>query len=346
MIALLRRSRAETAPFLGPDGGVLDGSIAEAGYVTLGGVRQWVMVRGANVANPVLIFLHGGPGFSETRLFRHFNSALEEAFTVVYWDQRGTAKSFNSAIPRASMTVEQFLLDLDALVEDVRARLRTERVTLFGHSWGSALGVLYAHRFPGKVAAYVGSGQVGDWPAAETASYAYALGEAGRQRNREALKTLRAIGPPPHTAQDLWVQRTTLQRLDGQLSAGAMWRLGRIFLGGGEYSVLDLAKLLRGFKFSLDAMWSEVSRIDLNELAPRLEMPVFFFLGRQDHWVPGEISAAYLDALDAPSKELVWFEQSGHEPFADEPEKFNASMLELVWPVARAAGRGASLPRE
>jgi pimeloyl-ACP methyl ester carboxylesterase len=90
---------------------------------------------------------------------------------------------------------------------------------------------------------------------------------------------------------------------------------------------------MRGFRWSLDAMWSEVSRLNLIELAPAVHTPVFFFLGRKDRWVPAEISVAFIDALTAPSKTLVWFEESGHEPFMDEPAKFNAAMTELVRPV-------------
>ena len=96
---------------------------------------------------------------------------------------------------------------------------------------------------------------------------------------------------------------------------------------------LDLPSALRGFRFSLDAMWAEVSRLDLNELAPALQVPAFFLLGRNDHWLPTETSVPYIDALATPSKERVRFEESGHEPFMDEPAKFNAAMAELVRPV-------------
>lgn len=123
------------------------------------------------VNNPPLILLHGGPGLGETALFRHFNAPLEKRFTLVYWDQRGAGKSYDRGIPRSSMTVDQFLNDLDELVDAVCKRVGATRVVLFGHSWGSVLGVLYAARFPEKVAAYVGSGQIGDWAAAESASY-------------------------------------------------------------------------------------------------------------------------------------------------------------------------------
>lgn len=109
--------------------------------------------------------------------------------------------------------------------------------------------------------------------------------------------------------------------------------MGRILLGGPESSVFDLPDILRGFRFSLDAMWAEVAALNLQTLAPALQMPVFFFLGRRDRWVPPEVSVAYFDMLTAPSKKLVWFEQSGHEPFVDEPTKFNRAMVELVRPT-------------
>lgn len=80
-------------------------------------------------------------------------------------------------------------------------------------------------------------------------------------------------------------------------------------------------------------MWNEASRLNLIDLAPELEMPAFFFLGRKDHWVPPEVSLPYFTALAAPSKKLVWFEQSGHEPFVDEAAKFNAAMADLVRPA-------------
>jgi pimeloyl-ACP methyl ester carboxylesterase len=203
------------------------------------------------------------------------------------------------------------------------------------------LGPLYAARFPEKVAAYVGSGQIGDWAAAEAATYAFALAEAERLSRRRAAKKLRAMGPPPHTAQSLWTQRTLLSRLEGRMRPRASWTFARAALSGPESSILDLPGALRGFRFSLDAMWAEVSRLNLIELAPAVQAPAFFFLGRNDHWVPVETSLVYIDALAAPSKELVWFEESGHEPFMDEPAEFNAAMAELVRPPLLAGASSA-----
>jgi pimeloyl-ACP methyl ester carboxylesterase len=325
-----------TPPILGPDGKVAPGSIAESGYLRLGGLAQWVMLRGEDVANPPLILLHGGPGWSETRFFRLANTPLEKHFTLVYWDQRGTGKSYRRDIPRSSMTVERFVSDLDELVDAVCRRLGQSTVVILGHSWGSALGTLYAARHPEKVAAYVGSGQYADAAAGEEASYAYALHEAERRGNRRMLKKLREIGPPSHTREQLVAERTCVSRLDGSMSPAKWWDLLRILVGVRESSILDFPQILRGFRFSLDALWTEASHLNLLELAPALEMPVFFFLGRNDHWVPPEVSMEYFDALEAPSKKLVWFERSGHEPFADEAAKFNATMVELVRPAVRS----------
>ena len=323
----------KTPPFRGTNGEVVPDSIAEIAYRRLGGLDQWVMIRGESVANPPLILLHGGPGLSETGFFRYFNAPLEKVFTVVYWDQRGAGKSFDRRIPRSSMTVVQFLSDLGELVDAVCERLGKTQVAIFGHSWGSALGVLYAARFPQKVAAYVGSGQIGDSAAGESVSYQFALAEAQRRGNRRAVNKLRAIGPPPHTADAVFTERTWLSLLEGRMKPRALWKVGRAVLAGSESSIFELPDTMRGFRFSMQAMWPETSRLDLIELAPALQMPAFFLLGRRDHFVPPQTSMAYIDALTAPSKQVVWFEQSGHEPFIDEPQKFNATMTELVRPT-------------
>jgi pimeloyl-ACP methyl ester carboxylesterase len=329
-VALLRR-REMTAT-----------AIAEHGYQRLGGVDQWVMIRGEDLANPPLICLHGGPGFSETWLLRYFNAALEKSFTVVYWDQRGAGKSFHPSIAKSSMDVEQFIADLNQLVDIVRARLGQSKVVIFGHSWGSVLGALYAARFPEKVSVYVGGAQIGDWPAAESASYAFTIAEAQRLNNHKALKALRAIGPPPYAASSVFTERTWSQRLDGQLGPAALWNMARIALAGPESVLPHLRRTMRGFHFTMNAMWPEVSTLNLMNLAPTLRMPVFFFLGTRDHWVLPETSVAYFNALTAPKKTLVWFERSAHEMFADEPDKFNQAMVELVRPAACANLRAAA----
>jgi pimeloyl-ACP methyl ester carboxylesterase len=175
------RHGGSTRLFRTSTGEILPGSIAETSYLCLGGLDQSVMTRGESVANSPLILVHGGPGFPEMRLFRYFNAPLQKSFTVVYWEQRGTGKSFDSRIAASSMAVEQFIADLDELVDTVRKRFRKDKVAICGHSWGSGLGVLYAARFPDRVSAYIGAAQVGDWPASEAICYDFTLAEAERR---------------------------------------------------------------------------------------------------------------------------------------------------------------------
>lgn len=327
----------KTPPFLGPDGTPSPCSIAENEFICLGGRDQSVLIRGSDTKdNPILLMLHGGPGFSERAFWRYYNSAvLEKSYTVVYWDQRGSGKSFDPTISKeVEMTVEQFLSDLDELVDILCRRLKKSNVVLFGHSWGSALGPLYASRFPNKVAAYVGAGQLGDWAASERATYNYTLAEANRQSNRKAMQALQDIGPPPHNCDALCVQRNLLADLEGDLTFDTVWKMIKIYSSVPETSLMDFIQFWKILTFSIDAMWQEVTSLNLLELVPKLDMPTFFFLGKQDHCVPTEISMDFINHLKAPSKEVVWFEHSKHEPFVDEPDKFNQLMVEMVRPVA------------
>ena len=327
------KHRGTTPPFRDSEGKILPDSIAEISYVRLGGFDQWVMIRGENIANPILILLHGGPGFPEMRLFRTFNAVLEEHYTVVYWMQRGTSKSFERRMPASSLTIEQFITDLDELVEALRKRFRKDKVVLYGHSWGSVLGILYSSRFPDNVSAYVGTGQVGEWASFEAASYIFVLAEAERRGHRKAIRELRAIGPPPHAFWDMVMERKWITRFAGIVRGMSMWRFIRITLGGPEASMFDLPNILQSQLVTPKVMWQELIRVNLIATVPALQMPVFFFLGRHDQVVVPETSVAYFDVLEAPSKTLIWFEESGHEPPTEEPDKFNALMADLIRPM-------------
>lgn len=315
---------------------MLAGSIAETAYLRIGGIDQWLMIRGESVANPVLVLLHGGPGSPETSLFRYFNSSLEKSFTLVYWEQRGAGRSYSRDLQDKDMTIERFVADLDELVDAITQKLSKKRVVILGHSWGSALGTLYAARHPEKVCAYVGTGQIGDLQASELSSYAFVLEEAKRRNNRRALKQLDAIGKPPYTSKSVGVQRRWLMRFVGLMRGKSFWQVFRVLRSSPESSLVLLPNMIRGVLFSLRTLWPQVSRLNLEIAAPELKMPVFFFIGRHDHQVAAETSAAYFAKLIAPAKELVWFEESAHMPPFEEADKFNAKLVELVAPVARA----------
>ena len=166
---------------------------------------------------------------------------------------------------------------------------------------------------------------------------AFVLAEAERCRHRKAIRELRAIGPPPHAFWDMVVERKWITRFVGIVRGMSLWRFTRITLGGPEASIFDLPNILQSQLVTPKAMWPELIAVNLITTAPSLRMPVFFFLGRHDRVVVPETSVAYFDVLQAPSTTLIWFEESSHEPPAEEPEKFNRLMVELVRPAAVAA---------
>ena len=131
--------------------------------VTLGGIPQWILVRGWDRHNPILLFLHGGPGFPETAVARLFSARLEKHFTVVHWDQRGAGKSYQFGEDRSSWTIQDYDDDTRALIELLLRRFGKERLFLVGHSWGTVLGMRTARDHPELLHAFVGIGQVVNW---------------------------------------------------------------------------------------------------------------------------------------------------------------------------------------
>lgn len=298
--------------------------------VSIGGIPQQLWFRGIDTHNPALLILHGGPGVSEAALYRYFNSELEQHFLVVNWEQRGTGRSFRTGIPPESMTIAQFLRDLDDVVELIRKRFHKDHVVLLGESWGTALGTIYAVHHPEKVAAYVGIGQVANMPEGERLSYAYAITQARTSGNEKAVKELNTIGPPPHTVDEMLISRRWVERFGGSfhtnLSTGKLiWAA----LNTDEANVIDLILFGRGNRFSLEHLWPEFSRLDLT-IYNKFEMPVLFLLGRHDWQVPSTLAASYFESIDAPSKQLIWFERSAHHPPFEEAETFNRVMIEAV----------------
>lgn len=321
-----------TRPFTDAEGRVLPGSVATMEKVRLGGIDQAVWFRGRDVRAPALVLLHGGPGASESALFRHYDAALEDHFLVVYWEQRGTGRSYGAAAPE-SMTIAQLLDDLDALVDTVRARFGRARVVVLGHSWGTVLGTIYAHRHPAKVAAYVGVAQIADFARGERISLEWALRQAERRGEGRATRELRAMVPRPRTVKEELTLGRWVERFGGSSRVSMRSLLGAA-LSTDEASIIDLILFGLGNRFSLEALRPEYSRIDLTRLR-RFEVPVVFMLGRHDWHVPSVLAAEYFEMIEAPARELVWFERSAHNPPFEEPEAFTRAMVERVLPIAQ-----------
>jgi len=301
--------------------------------VTLGGVEQWILIRGWDKSNPVLLHLHGGPGAADISMARFFDRELEKHFVMVHWDQRGAGKSYSPKIPKDSMTIGQLVEDTRELTERLRKRFNTPKIYLVGHSWGSELGTFTVSRYPELYYAYVGIGQVVHNSEAEEISYQFALDMAKESGHQEAMRELQEIGAPPYNHHDkILVQRKWLEHFGGvshiKIAFNDLIKMG---LTSPDYSLLDGVGFFRGQVFSPDCLWEETMKTNLFESVPRIEVPVYFFTGRYDYNTPFELAERYYRQLEAPrGKQLIWFENSGHMIPYEEPEKYSDMLINKV----------------
>lgn len=326
-----------TTPIVDSHGQPVAGSIASLERVTFGGVTQSVLIRGVSTANPILLYLHGGPGTSELGVLRRYNlPVLERHFTVVVWDQRGAAKSYAALQPTAAMTIEQLVSDTHELVATLCRRFGQDKVFLVGHSWGSALGVLTVKRHPERFHAYVGVGQVVDMVAGERLSYAWTLEQCRRAGDSRSLAKLERIGRPPYAEPmrpKVITQRAILARYGGEVHGnrrGGMLIVLRALMKTREYGWLDRINFFRGIFASMDLLWPQLMTVNLFEQAPALDVPVYFLEGRYDQEVPSVLAEQYHRALVAPRKRLVWFERSAHFINVEEADAFNQFFVDVL----------------
>ncbi len=310
--------------------------IERSEYLAVDGAELFLLTRGADRRAPALLWLHGGPGGAERPLFRYFNGDLEDHFVVAYWDQRGAGRSFDPAADSHRLTIARHLADLDVVVDHLRQSLGQNKIALIGHSWGTALGLLYAQAHPDKVSAFIGVAQVVATRDEQQAQYDFVLAEASLRKDDNALARLRVIGPPPHkTATQVLAMETLAGRYGGVFhkEPHRMWILVHGILRG-LVTPWEIPGFIRANNVSLEAMNEELLGLDLARSVPSIDVPVFFFLGRHDRHVEATLAAAYFGALRAPLKSLIWFENSAHNAPFEEHDLFNAN----VWSTLQSIG--------
>ena len=301
--------------------------------VKIGGVDQWILIRGWDRTKPILLFIHGGPGFSEMP-FAYVNAALEKDFVVVQWDQRGAGKSYSGS--HDPLNVEQFVSDTAELSDLLLQRFAAQKLFLVGHSWGSLVGALTAARHPDKFFAYIGISQFADAPESERMMYRFALRQAEQASNQSAIRELKENRPPPYDsmakfrAMQKWVSRFN----DRDYHQISRWQFIRTAFASPAYSWRDLANLAWGARSSFEELWREVFyKENLFRNAPRIDVPVYFLEGRHDRLVTAssEMAERYFAALEAPKgKQLIWFDNSGHWPQLEEPGRYQRAIREIA----------------
>lgn len=299
------------------------GSIASLEKLKIEGVEQWILIRGYDRTKPVLLFLHGGPGMPSMYLAHEFQSELERDFVVVHWDRRGAGKSFDAHPQISTFSVRQTLNDTYELTRKLRERFGQQRIYLVGHSWGSYLGLLAVYEHPEYYIAFVGMGQPAGSYEQVYALRREFLSRAAKETGDSNLLTRLADANAVITEDDLF-------RYGGELYASrSFWPLLKAGLFAPEYTLREVMNVKKGVDLVNREMKYDVVPKMLEGEISRVKVPVFLFLGRHDLNTPSQLAAEYLVRLDAPLKELVWFEHSAHFPFLEEPDRFHKEMVHV-----------------
>lgn len=329
---------ASTAAICDAGGAVAPNSIASIESIDLNGVQQWLVIRGLDRTNPVLLYVHGGPGDPETAPLIHYDQALEDDFVVVSWEQRGAGKSYPAGLANpVAVNPGQLLDDLHVLTGYLKKRFNQDRLYLVAHSWGTLIAIRVAQRYPSDYHALISIEQTSNAAREEALMHKWVLEQARTDCNEQAIRELISLSPLENGTLPLGDRAVRMKWVEyyggGVMRAeDASQKLALVLLESSEYTALEKINYLRAAEFTLAHLFSDRNnvRTDLLTEIPRLDVPIYFVQGRYDHLVPMEVSRAYYESLRAPHKAFVVFENSAHSPIFEEPERFHELMREVL----------------
>jgi proline iminopeptidase len=315
--------------------------IDELKAVDIGGVKQWISVRGADRNNPILLYIHGGPGSPIMPESWTFQRPWEDYFTVVQWDQRGAGKSFAAAgmKPDPAISIDRMQADAEELIQYLRKTYGKDRIFLVGHSWGSILGVRVAQHRPEWLYAYIGIGQVVNGRLNEEVGYRETLAEAERVGNADAVKALKALAPYPDPGGGLSIEKVVTERKwDVALGGMAYGRSDVAYEDGAralspQYDDADRAAYEPGEGVSTMALLPELARVDFRGVT-KFACPIFIFAGAHDRTTPESLTAAWFDTLSAPKKRLFKIDHAAHMVVTEAPGEVLVDLATEVRPLA------------
>jgi pimeloyl-ACP methyl ester carboxylesterase len=312
-------------PFLDDSGKPLAGSLSEKIRVNINGVEQGMFIKSQNVRNPVLLYLHGG--MPEYFLTERYPTGLDEYFTVVWWEQRGSGLSYHADIAPDSVNPEQLVSDTLALTQYLRTRFGQEKIYLMGHSGGTFIGIQTAARAPQLYHAYMAVAQITNQLESERLAYDYMLQrfkDDGNTKMAQRLDSARIGDAPPLPDAYLKLRDVAMHDLGigttHDMRSVATGLLLRSLLHR-EYTLGEKIGMWRGKFFSGGRLWNRQLATDLTKKVTRLELPVYFLHGVYDYTVSYPLAKSYFERLEAPVKGFYTFRKSAHSPLFEEPEK-------------------------
>ncbi len=323
---------------------VTPGGIDELKPIEIGGIKQWIHVRGNDARNPILLFLHGGPGSPMMAESWTFQRPWEDFFTVVQWDQRGAGKTFGESGRKVdrSMTVNQMQADAEALIAWLRHTYGKEKIFLLGHSWGSILGVKVAQHHPDWLYAYIGVGQVVGMRRNESVGYQQTLAKARAVNNTQAIKELESIAPYPNangttSLSNLMTERKWDVALGGMIYGHSTDNEAQRWSMSPDYNANDVKSAELGEGSTIQVLWSQLPQVDFDQVS-RFECPVFIFAGAEDRTTPETLAKEFFDRIQAPQKKFYKIEGAAHYVMSERPGIFLLDLVQDIRPLS-AGGR-------
>ena len=310
--------------------------------VDIGGTKQWITIRGRDRNNPILLFLHGGPGAPEMPTSWTFQNPWEDYFTVVQWDQRGSGKTYDandSEKIRPTMSADRMEQDTQELVQYLRATYHKDKIFVMAHSWGTVLGLRLAEERPEWLYAYIGMGQMINTRESERLGYAATLKAAEAAQDAQAVKELKSIAPYPEKDGAIPLAKINIERNWSVKYGGLSWNrdsYGYYYHAtqlSPDYTDADLDAIDKGSDLSLTGLMKDFVAVDFTKTTD-FRCPIILFNGRHDDTVSEKLAADWFEHVRAPSKKLVWFENSAHMMQIEEPGHVLVHLVEDVRPLA------------
>ncbi len=324
-VVLLAMSPGKAEPFLDQKGNVIAGSISEKIRISINGVEQGMFIRGRDVTHPVLLYVHGGMPFYF--LSKKYPAGLEDYFTVVWWEQRGSGMSYSADIAPESITLEQLVSDTREVTNYLRTRFGQDKIYLMGHSGGTFIGIYAASQMPELYHAYIGVAQMSQQLESEKLAYDYMIAKYKEKGNRKMVSKLEST---PVSLTD-GTPRSYLSMRDKamhNLGIGTTRDMNSVITGVflpsltcREYTFMEKVNMWRGKSQSgVSWLWERILATDLTGQVLELEIPVYFFHGIYDYTVSYVLARDYFEKLKAPLKGFYTFEHSAHSPVFEQPE--------------------------
>lgn len=306
-----------------------EASISELVDVQINGTKISLMLRGDNIAYPIILFVHGGPANSEIPYVRKYQDMLEQNFLVVHYDQRASGKSFHFMEDYSNLSIKEHVDDLDAVTDYLRERFHKQKIILIGHSFGTYIATIAASEHPEKYTAYIGIGQKGDPNESEYDSLNFCIQQAqkaGNQKDYTYLKNiemdvrnLKIITPREYVRK----YGGTAIKIDDvdDLVKGLFW--------GTEYNFYDVITYCVGALYSQSKLIKESQEQPLPQIVKELDLPFYFIMGEQDYMTSVSAASHYFQDIACKYEhELIVYSGCAHFPQFEEEERFYEWMLE------------------